>query len=124
MKANKEIGLYHMTNVPCVEHAISALVRPAAPYCVANRLSSTVQDIKEKKKHTCHDLMENLFVSSIVSSNNYVNASHVDVHDAYEGIVTWTTENKAEIDDWYFVLPNVSMNGMRGTVIKLYMVSQ
>ena len=119
MKANKEIGIYHLTNVPSVQHAISAIVTSAAPYYVTNGLSSKVQEIKENKKHTCHEFMKNSFVSSITSSYNYVNASHVDVHDACEGIVTWTTENEAEIEDWYFVLPNVSMDGMRGTVIKL-----
>ena len=119
MKANKEIGIYHLTNEPSVQHAISAIVKSASPYYVANGLSSTVQEIHDNKKHTCHEFMKNSFVSSITSSYNYVNASHVDIHDACEGIVTWTTENEEEVEDWYFVLPNVSMDGMRGTVIKL-----
>ena len=119
MKANKEIGIYHLTNVPSVQHAISAIVKSAAPYYIANGLSSTVQEINDNKKHKCNEFMKNSFVSSITSSYNYVNAAHVDVHDACEEIVTWTTENEAEVEDWYFVLPNVSMDGMRGTVIKL-----
>ena len=43
--------------------------------------------------------MKESFVSSITSSYNYVNASHLDMGDACEGIVTWTTKNEVDIQD-------------------------
>ena len=63
--------------------------------------------------------MENCFVSSIVSSCNYLNAAHFDVDDTCPGIVTWTIDGEEEPTEWYFVLPNVSLDGNKATIIRL-----
>ena len=118
-KANNDIGLYELTKRKKIQSAISKLVQTAENYYRDNGLGVTVDQIKSNKCHSCHECMNNSFVSSITSSYNYVNASHLDVDDACEGIVTWTTEDKTKIEGWYFVLPNVSIDGYRGTIIQL-----
>lgn len=60
------------------------------------------------------------FVSSITSSCNYINAIHHDVDDSCKGIVTWTFDGDMEPTDWYFILPNLSVDGEKTTIIKLH----
>ena len=63
--------------------------------------------------------MKDYFVSSIVLSCNYINAAHYDVDDTCAGIVTWTFDGEDEPIEWYFILPNVSLDGNKATIIKL-----
>ena len=63
--------------------------------------------------------MTNCFVSSITSSLNYRNSSHLDVDDAANGIVTWTKDGDGTVEGWYFLLPNVTIDGKKGIAIKI-----
>ena len=82
-------------------------------------MGEVVDTIKANKKHSNHRSMAGCFVSSITSLCNYINAAHFDVDDSCEGIVTWTFDGDEEPTHWYFILPNVSLDGEKATIIKL-----
>ena len=63
--------------------------------------------------------MSQSFVTSITSSLNYRNAPHLDVNDEEEGIITWTMHGSGEVRDWFFVLPNVTIDGKKAVIIKI-----
>ena len=48
-----------------------------------------------------------------------VNSAHYDL-DASISISTWTELNPGQAKEWYFVVPNLTIDGVRGIAIKLY----
>ena len=60
------------------------------------------------------------FASSITSSWNYINAAYLDVDDCCEGIITWTIDEDDTDNEFYFVLPNVTVDGEKATIIKIH----
>ena len=47
----------------------------------------------------------NYFVSTIVQSQNLVNAVHYDIDDITQSIAIWTELNTGKAKEWYFVIP-------------------
>ena len=59
-------------------------------------------------------------MSSITSSWNYINAAHLYVDDCCKCIITWTFEEDEHINDFYFILPNVSVDGEKAIIIRIH----
>ena len=113
------VGTYKLTEDEEVKQQLHALA-DAEDYYREIGLGEAVDDIKRNKKYSNHPSMEKCFVSSITSSCNYINAAHYDVDDSCEGIITWTFDGDEEPSDWYFILPNLSVDGKKATIIKLH----
>ena len=116
---SSHVGTYQLTEYPGVEMALSNL-KYADQYYRSIGLSATVDEINNLKRYKNHPSMENCFVSSITSSWNYINAAHVDVDDCCEGIITWTIDEDDVDNEFYFVLPNVTLDGDKATIIKIH----
>ena len=63
--------------------------------------------------------LQKLFCSSIVQSHNLVNFAHYDL-DKSISISTWTETIPGSAKGWYFVLPNLTIDGKKGIAIKLH----
>ena len=65
--------------------------------------------------------MEKAFFSEWTRSYDLVNAAHVDAGDACVGIATWIEKVPGRAKDWFFILPNLVLDGAgeRGTLIRL-----
>ena len=64
--------------------------------------------------------MGNCFASNVKSSCNYINAAHLDVDDCCEGIITQTIDGDDVENDFYFILPNVTVDGDKASIIKIH----
>ena len=56
----------------------------------------------------------------MVHSVSLGNASHYDVNDESITVCTWVEEQIGNTQNWYFVLPNVTPDGKKALVIKLF----
>ena len=55
----------------------------------------------------------------MIVSVNLANAQHYDVGDTAESFAIWVEEKPGQSENWYFILPNVSVLGSKGVVVKL-----
>ena len=113
------IGTYAITEYPGVEDALNNF-KDVELYYKGLGLGETVESIKRCQKYGRHPAMEKSFVSSITSSLNYINAAHLDVDDCCECIITWTFDEDEGINEFYFILPNVSLDGENVTIIRIH----
>ena len=61
------------------------------------------------------------YAKSMDISKDLGNEPHFDVNDAGPGISIWLMEcPEKKHEDWYFLLPNCSVQGSKGVAIKLY----
>ena len=116
---SSQIGTYRVTENKDVQDALSSLSN-ADIYYNGIGLAETVRSIRHKKKYSSHPSMGDCFVSNVTSSCNYINAAHLDVDDCCEGIITWTIDGDDVDNDIYFILPNVTVDGHKATIIKIY----
>jgi hypothetical protein len=56
---------------------------------------------------------------TIMMSRNLGNSSHYDFADQSHSFAIWVEKHKGVAKNWYFVLPNVSIKGSKGVVIRL-----
>ena len=63
---------------------------------------------------------QNSLSDMMVHSIALCNASHYDVDDVSITTSTWVEEVIGNTKNWYLVFPNVSVNGSKGLVIKLF----
>ena len=54
-----------------------------------------------------------------MQSEDLMNAGHYDIDDSTCSITTWTERNIGEANGWYFIMPNVSREGRKGTAVAL-----
>ena len=54
---------------------------------------------------------------TLVCTKNLANAPHVDPHDTSRSVTFWVQDGNAGF--WYFIFPNVTVNGKKGLVVKL-----
>lgn len=113
------IGTYALAEYPGVEDALNYF-QDAELYYKGLGLGETVESIKRCQKYGRHSAMEKCFVSSITSSLNYVNAAHLDVDDCCECIITWTFDEDEDSNEFYFILPNVSVDGENATITSIH----
>lgn len=57
--------------------------------------------------------------SRVMISVNLANSPHYDVGDSSKSVAVWFEEKPGQSRNWYFVLPNVSINGSKGAIVKL-----
>ena len=63
--------------------------------------------------------MNNSIVSEYLVSKDLINAAHYDTFDISMSIALWVEEIKGDAKGWKFILPNVTLDGEKGTVIPL-----
>ena len=63
--------------------------------------------------------MKDCIVSEFLVSKDLVNAAHLDSFDTSMSIATWVEEIENDAKGWNFILPNVTSDGEKGTVIPL-----
>ena len=73
------------------------------------------------KSQVCHkDSTSNeFFVPSIVQSRDLINTAHYDVDDTCVSLATWTEKRIGMANNWYFIMPNITIDGTKGIVVKL-----
>ena len=119
-KGNGSYGVYSITNsTDDITSATSSVMNLAEDYNNNNGFSEAVQSMNHQCGHSKR-IDRNSFVTSIVQSMDLVNSAHVDVNDASESISTWTESNIDNADNWNFILPNTTIDGKKGIVIKLH----
>ena len=70
-------------------------------------LSYLIKNMRQKSKEI-NDQYD--FVTSIVQSTNLINSAHIDIGDATESIATWTELKYDFHRNWFFILPNTSVD--------------
>lgn len=73
---------------------------------------------EKRKKIEKNKWMPNGPGSSVMVSKNLGNSSHFDL-DQSASVSIWVEEKPGLAKNWYFVLPNVMLNGCKGVLIKL-----
>jgi hypothetical protein len=58
--------------------------------------------------------------SCIMISKNLGNSVHFDYNDASMSLGVWVEERIGGASNWYFVMPNIRLNGKLGVVIRLF----
>ena len=116
---NGSVTRYKLTESDEVKEALKNLVRCSEDYYRYIGLTKLIDSLKLKQKIKKDSTMSECFVSTVTSSFNYRNSAHVDVDDDLEGIVTWTKEGSCEVEGWYFLLPNVTVDGNKGIAITI-----
>ena len=81
-------------------------------------LSDQIKEIDESKPHENMDCNA-YFASSLVQSNNLINAGHYDIDDISCSIKIWTETNIGNADGWYFLMPNTTRDGKKGIAVAL-----
>ena len=77
-------------------------------------------DIESMREVSANSLIHwSSFVSSIVQSEDLINAAHNDIADTTVSIATWIELEIGIASDWYFIMPNTTRGGSRGIVITL-----
>ena len=64
--------------------------------------------------------MKGYICSRIVQSGNSINSAHSDVKDTSQCIATFTEHKVGEASCWYFILPNITIDGKSGIEIELH----
>ena len=57
--------------------------------------------------------------SSIMFSKNLGNSSHYDYRDRTRSVSIWAERFPGTASNWFFVLPNISVDGSKGVLIRL-----
>jgi hypothetical protein len=84
-------------------------------------------DIRRKEKLKSSDLQSLKQMGGkdgpgnvIMMSKNLGNSSHFDIADKSRSFGIWVEEQPGGANNWYFILPDVSINESKGLVIKLF----
>ena len=118
-KGDGTYGMYNLSNcTEDIKKATMGVTSSVKEYYEGIGLS---KEVLEMNNHRLHGQMDNkkFFNSTIVQSQNLINAAHNDVDDKTISIATWTEKNVGTAAHWYFLLPNVTRNGSKGIAIKI-----
>ena len=118
-KGDGTYGMYNLSNcTEDIKKATMGVTSIVKQYYEGIGLS---KEVLEMNNHRLHGQMDNkkFFNSTIVQSQNLINAAHNDVDDKTISIATWTEKNVGTAAHWYFLLPNVTRNGSKGIAIKI-----
>lgn len=122
-KARGEI--YVQTKKARTNAAMTSLTQKVGPF-LEEKYPEVLQDIRAAEKRGGSmvrplDAMggESGPGSSIMISRNLGNSSHYDYSDGSASCSIWAEKCKGRARNWYFVLPNLSINGSKGVVIRL-----
>ena len=85
-------------------------------------LLSTYQSITKAEEERM-DMVESVFPkgpgSSMVISMDLGNYAHYDINDRSVSVSLWLEKVRGRAKNWYFILPNVEIDGSRGAAIEL-----
>jgi hypothetical protein len=57
---------------------------------------------------------------SMIITKDLANSGHFDTSDRSRSVAIWTEKKPGLAENWYFVLPDVEVNGSRGLLIRLF----
>ena len=118
-RGNGMVGTYKLTNVSTdVKDAVSTVMHTMKTYYENMYLTEDIEEIRDNALHGIMNCSQ-FFASSIVQSEDLINAGHYDIDDSSCSITTWTEKNIGQANGWYFVMPNTSRDGNKGTAIEL-----
>ena len=119
MMGDGKFGLYKLstmsTDISCTTSKVTSLVKN---YYEKLNLSDQIKEIDESKPHENMDCNA-YFASSLVQSNNLINAGHYDIDDISCSIATWTEANIGSAYVWYSIMPNTTRNSKKGIAVAL-----
>ena len=106
-----------MKNNNDLKNIVSEVIHSGKKYYQQIGLSHVINEMEQLNK-TKYGSTKN-FIPSIVQSRDLINAGHFDTNDASESISTWTELDMNSANDWYFVLPNVTIDKEEGNRIRV-----
>ena len=99
----------------------TALICKGAKKCMSTLFQDSLEDIMTtfdptiKRDYTGG---ENGFVHRLIMSEDLGNASHIDL-DETMSVSVWVEKEPGQAKNWYFVMPNLQIDGSLGVAIKL-----
>ena len=116
--------LYAQTHIERTKEAMTVATRAVGPF-LRKHYPDVLADIQRAEKAGAEvPALEAMGGAegpggSIMISKNLGNSSHYDNSDGSNSCSIWAETNVGEASNWYFVLPNMRINGSEGVVIKL-----
>lgn len=116
--------IYKPTKDPQIAAGMGEIMRTMASY-VRRVHPQTYHDIREaegvEKIRKLGELgWDNDLCGSMIFTKNLANSGHIDNNDRSKSIAIWTERKPGLAENWYFVLPDVSVDGSKGVMIKLF----
>lgn len=116
--------IYKPTKDPQVATGMSEIMRGMASY-VRRVFPETYHDIRDaegvdKIRRLGEIGWDNGLCGSMIFTKNLANSGHFDKNDRSQSIAIWSERKPGFAQNWYFVLPDVSVNGSKGVLIKLF----
>jgi hypothetical protein len=125
-RSKKELLVYKQTKDPRTAKAMSEVCRRAVPF-MERHFPQEVSDIRSAEQNRSGETPpleemggENGPGGTISISRNLGNASHFDYADESLSLSIWAEKQRGQAGNWYFLLPNVTLNGSKGVVIRLH----
>ena len=119
-KGDGSVGTYNLSNKSeKIKRNFHRVCKSSTQYYSHWGYEQDVHTMGNYNRERNGEMAEDYFVNSIVSSVNLTNASHNDINDGYVSICTWTEKYIGTAENWYFILPNTTIDGERGIAIKL-----
>lgn len=78
-----------------------------------------MQEANRRNKIPIVEGCEDWILPGIILSENLGNSSHYDYKDESVSVTTWTELVPGQAKNWFFVLPNVTVDGKRALVVHL-----
>ena len=116
---NGRWGTFKLTEKKGISKLLQNIVSSASKYYQLNGFDEQIHDAWCERLSENHRCMKGSHVSSIVSSVNLINSAHLDINNKSKSIVTWTTDSMEEVDNWYFIMPNLTTDGSRALVLEI-----
>jgi hypothetical protein len=116
--------VYKQTRHEATKKAMTALTTQVVPF-LRRHYQEVLSDIQQAEQAgvTAAPLAEMGGVEgpggSIMISRNLGNSSHFDNSDGSNSCSIWAEKHVGNATNWFFVLPNITINGSKGVVIKL-----
>lgn len=115
---------YVITEQSKVKRAMRSVCRNVERHLV-DKLPDSFQSIQKAEEDAECPPLEEMggsfgLGSVIMISRNLGNSSHLDVFDKSLSVAVWAEERVGSARNWYFVLPNMKLNGKMGVVVKLF----
>ena len=116
---NGAVGTYKLTHISTDVTAVTLKVMSNLKTYYENMYLA--DDVKEIHNNALHGQMNctGFFASSVVQSEDLTNAGHYDIDDSTCSITTWTERKIGQANGWYFIMPNTSRDGLKGTAVAL-----
>ena len=88
-----------------------------------DNLRSTLKSILDDDTH-CTDMKPLSFMpagpgSRVILSVDLANAPHYDTNDVSKSVAVWVEEKPGQAENWYFVFPNIRLDGKDGVLVRL-----